>query len=76
MKGALLRMIALARPRGSRFALGVLAGGVATGSGVTLLAVAAWLIATAATHPPLTVLSVAVVATRALGVTRGVARYL
>lgn len=72
----LLRMIALARPRGSRFAFGVLAGAVATGSAVALLAVAAWLIATAATHPPLTALSVAVVATRALGITRGVARYL
>ncbi|WP_300008874.1 thiol reductant ABC exporter subunit CydC [Pseudonocardia sp.] len=72
----LLRMIALARPRGARFALGVLAGACATASGVALLAVAAWLIATAATAPPLTALSVAVVATRALGVTRGVARYL
>ncbi|OZM75991.1 thiol reductant ABC exporter subunit CydC [Pseudonocardia sp. MH-G8] len=69
-------MVALARPRGARFALGVLAGAVATGSGVALLVVAAWLIATAATSPPLTALSVAVVATRALGVTRGVARYL
>jgi ATP-binding cassette, subfamily C, bacterial CydC len=69
-------MMALARPRGARFALGVLAGAVATGSGVALLVVAAWLIATAATSPPLTALSVAVVATRALGVTRGVARYL
>ncbi|WP_232668383.1 thiol reductant ABC exporter subunit CydC [Pseudonocardia sp. TRM90224] len=72
----LLRMIALARPRGTRFALGVLAGAAATASGLALLAVAAWLIATAATHPPLTALSVAVVATRALGVTRGLARYL
>ncbi|QYN31884.1 thiol reductant ABC exporter subunit CydC [Pseudonocardia sp. DSM 110487] len=72
----LVRMIALARPRGARFALGVLAGAAATASGVALLVVAAWLIATAATSPPLTALSVAIVATRALGVTRGVARYL
>ncbi len=72
----LVRMVALARPRGMRFALGVLAGATATASGVALLVVAAWLIATAATSPPLTALSVAVVATRALGVTRGVARYL
>ncbi|TWF81370.1 ATP-binding cassette subfamily C protein CydC [Pseudonocardia hierapolitana] len=69
-------MIALARPRGTRFALGVLAGATATAAGVALLVVAAWLIATAATSPPLTALSVAIVATRALGVTRGVARYL
>jgi ATP-binding cassette subfamily C protein CydC len=74
--GPLARMLALARPRGSRFALGVLAGAVATAAGVGLLVTAAWLIATAATHPPLTALSVAVVATRALGVTRGIARYL
>jgi ATP-binding cassette subfamily C protein CydC len=72
----LARMVALARPRGARFALGVLAGATATASGVALLVVAAWLIATAATSPPLTALSVAVVATRALGVARGVARYL
>ncbi|MFC3999591.1 thiol reductant ABC exporter subunit CydC [Nocardiopsis sediminis] len=72
----LWRMVALARPRGSRFALGVLLGALATGSGVALLSVAAWLIATAATHPPITAISVAVVATRALGVSRGVTRYL
>ncbi len=72
----LLRMFGLARPRGARFALGVLAGAVATASAVALLAAAAWLIATAAEHPSLTALSVAIVATRALGVTRGVARYL
>ncbi|MEY9213574.1 ATP-binding cassette subfamily C protein CydC [Thermobifida halotolerans] len=72
----LLRMVALARPRGTRFALGVLLGALTTGAGVGLLGVSAWLLATAATHPPLTALSVAVVATRALGVTRGVSRYL
>ncbi|WP_304455726.1 thiol reductant ABC exporter subunit CydC [Nocardiopsis sp. YSL2] len=69
-------MIALAWPRGARFALGVLLGAFATGAGVALLAVAAWMLATAANHPSITALSVAVVATRALGVTRGVARYL
>lgn len=72
----LWRMIALARPRSVRFVLGVLWGAAATGSGVALLGVAAWLIAKAAEHPPITALSIAVVATRALGVSRGVARYL
>ncbi|WP_028646904.1 thiol reductant ABC exporter subunit CydC [Nocardiopsis sp. CNT312] len=75
-RGPLLRMLALARPRGARFALGVLLGTAATGAGVALLAVAAWMLATAADHPPITALGVAVVATRALGVGRGVARYL
>ncbi|WP_255430007.1 thiol reductant ABC exporter subunit CydC [Streptomonospora sp. PA3] len=69
-------MIALARPRSARFLLGVLLGALATGSGVALLSVAAWLIARAAEHPPITALSVAVVATRALGISRGVTRYL
>ena len=36
----LSRMIALARPRSARFALGVLLGAAATGSGVALLGVA------------------------------------
>nr|WP_238580952.1 thiol reductant ABC exporter subunit CydC [Streptomonospora alba] len=69
-------MIALARPRSARFLLGVVLGALATGSGVALLSVAAWLIARAAEHPPITALSVAVVATRALGISRGVTRYL
>ena len=64
------------RPRAGRFALGVLAGAAATASGVGLLSVSAWLIAMAATQPPLTLLSIAIVATRALGVLRGVTRYL
>ncbi|MDA2813502.1 thiol reductant ABC exporter subunit CydC [Nocardiopsis sp. RSe5-2] len=72
----LVRMVLLAWPRGSRFALGVLLGSVATGSAVALLGIAAWMLAKAAEHPPITALSVAIVATRALGVTRGVARYL
>jgi len=69
-------MLALGRPRAGRFALGVLAGAAATASGVGLLSVSAWLIAMAATQPPLTLLSIAIVATRALGVLRGVTRYL
>ena len=72
----LLRMIGLARPRARGIALGVLAGATATGAGIALMAVAGWLLATAAQHPPLTALAVAVVVTRALGVTRGLARYL
>jgi ATP-binding cassette subfamily C protein CydC len=68
-------MLALGRPRAGRFALGVLAGAVATAAGVGLLSVSAWLIATAATSPPLTLLAVAITATRGFGVLRGAARY-
>ncbi|WP_017580705.1 thiol reductant ABC exporter subunit CydC [Nocardiopsis valliformis] len=75
-RNPLRRMIGLAWPRGGRFALGVLLGAAATGSGVALLGVAAWMLATAANHPSITALSVAVVATRALGVSKGVTRYL
>lgn len=75
-RNPLLRMILLARPRTARFTVGILWGAAATGSGVALLGVAAWMLAVAAAHPPITALSVAVVATRALGVTKGVSRYL
>lgn len=54
---------------------GALLGALATACGAGLLSLAAWLLATAAQHPSVTALSVAVVLTRALGVGRGVARY-
>jgi ABC-type transport system involved in cytochrome bd biosynthesis fused ATPase/permease subunit len=44
-------------------------------AGVALMALAAWLIARAAQHPPMGALSVAIVAVRALAVTRGLFRY-
>ncbi|WP_460859907.1 thiol reductant ABC exporter subunit CydC [Nocardiopsis coralliicola] len=69
-------MVLLARPRSARFALGIVLGAAATAAGVALLSVAAWLLAMAAQHPPITALSVAIVATRALGVSRGLTRYL
>jgi ATP-binding cassette subfamily C protein CydC len=73
--GPLVRLGALARP-GPRFLLGAVAGATATGTGIALLATSAWLLARAAQHPSITALSVAVVAVRALGVGRGVLRYL
>lgn len=50
-------------------------GVVALGSGVSLAALAAWLIVRAWQMPPVLDLSVAVVAVRALGISRGVCRY-
>ena len=54
---------------------GALLGALALGSGVALTGTAAWLIATAAEHPPILTLSVAIVAVRAFGLAKGVLRY-
>lgn len=59
-----------------RAALAVLAGAGALGSAVALAAVSAWLIARASQMPPVMQLSIAAVAVRTFGVSRGVLRYL
>ncbi|MBJ8341278.1 thiol reductant ABC exporter subunit CydC [Antrihabitans sp. YC3-6] len=59
-----------------RFAVAIAAGVVALGSGLALAALAAWLIARAWQMPPVLDLSIAVVSVRALGISRGIFRYL
>lgn len=59
-----------------RVAVAVGWGVLALGSGLGLAALAAWLIARAWEMPPVLDLSVAVVAVRALGISRGLCRYL
>jgi ATP-binding cassette subfamily C protein CydC len=59
-----------------RVAVSIGWGVLALGSGLGLAALAAWLIARAWQMPPVLDLSVAVVAVRALGISRGVCRYL
>ncbi|WP_431956077.1 thiol reductant ABC exporter subunit CydC [Nocardia lijiangensis] len=59
-----------------RVAVAVGWGVLALGSGLGLAALAAWLIARAWQMPPVLDLSVAVVAVRALGISRGLCRYL
>lgn len=59
-----------------RFTLAALLGTGALGSAVALSAVSAWLIARAFEMPPVLELSVATVAVRAFGVSRGLLRYL
>lgn len=54
----------------------VVFGVLAIGSGTTLLGVSAWLIARAAQMPHISAISLAVVAVRGLGITRGVMRYV
>lgn len=59
-----------------RAVLAVLTGSAGLASAVGLAAVSAWLIARASQMPPVMYLTVATVAVRALGVSRGVLRYL
>lgn len=71
----LVRAIRLLRPRLPRLALAVTLGALALGSALALAAVAAWLITRAWQMPPVLDLSIAVVAVRALGISRGVFGY-
>lgn len=59
-----------------RVAVAIGWGVLALGSGLALAALAAWLIARAWQMPPVLYLSVAVTAVRALGISRGLCRYL
>ncbi|MEU8249239.1 thiol reductant ABC exporter subunit CydC [Nonomuraea sp. NPDC048916] len=63
------------RRMGIRLGWAVLAGAGADLAGLGLIAAAAWLITRAAEQPPLTALSVAIVATRAFATGKGVLRY-
>ena len=65
----------LSRPRVPRLLLAVLFGTLALGSALALATVAAWLITRAWQMPPVLDLTVAVVAVRALGISRGVFSY-
>lgn len=68
-----VRLLGVSR---QRVALAILTGSAGLGSAVGLAAVSAWLIARASQMPPVMYLTVATVAVRALGVSRGVLRYL
>lgn len=72
----LRRMWALLDLSRWRIAVAIGWGVLALGSGLGLAALAAWLIARAWQMPPVLDLSVAVVAVRALGISRGLCRYL
>ncbi len=64
------------RPHRARLAMAVLAGVGALGSAVALTATSAWLISAAALHPPVLTLTVAIVAVRGFGLSKGVFRYV
>ena len=65
----------LLRPRLPRLMLALVLGVLSLGSALALAGVAAWLITRAWQMPPVLDLSVAVVAVRALGISRGVLGY-
>lgn len=75
MNDPVLRLLRLARPVLPRLAVSVVAGAAAAGSSIGLMAAAAWLISRAAQHPPVLHLTIAIVAVRAFGISRGVLRY-
>ncbi len=72
----LRRVLGLAAVDRRRIAWAVLAGVATLGSALALSALSAWLILRAWQMPPVLHLSVAVVAVRALGISRGICRYL
>ncbi|MFD8496096.1 thiol reductant ABC exporter subunit CydD [Amycolatopsis sp. NPDC059657] len=63
------------RPHRIRLAAACLAATAALGCGVALTATSSWLIASAALHPPVLSLMVAIVAVRAFGLAKGILRY-
>lgn len=76
MVGDMRRMWRLLALSPWRIAVAIGWGTAALGSGLGLAALAAWLIARAWEMPPVLDLSVAVVSVRALGISRGLCRYL
>lgn len=74
--GDLRRMWALLELPPWRVTVAIAWGVLALGSGLGLAALAAWLIARAWQMPPVLDLSIAVVTVRALGISRGLCRYL
>ena len=75
--GRLIRMLFHDVPDAPvRLALSLLLSFLATFASVALMGVSAWLLSRAAEHPPVLYLEVAAVLVRALGISRGVFRYL
>ncbi len=76
MSGPASRLLRLLRPERGRVALAVLLQVLTIGSGVGLMATAAWLLSKAALHPSIAALGVAIVGVRAFGISRAALRYL
>ena len=72
----LVRLLALGRPVRATLALAVAAGAVTVGAAIALMAASGFLLSRASQHPNIVALSVAIVAVRGLGITRGIGRYV
>ena len=72
----LLRLLAFLAGSWNWVVLSVLLGTFTIGSAVALMGTSAWLISTAALHPSIAELQVAIVGVRFFGISRGVFRYL
>lgn len=72
----LARLVAFVKPSAREVLASVALGAATIASSIGLMGASAWLIVTAATHPSIAVLQVAIVAVRFFGVARGVSRYL
>jgi ATP-binding cassette subfamily C protein CydC len=70
------RLLQLMSPYAGRMALAAFVGFATIGSSIGLMAAAAYIIASAALHPPLAALQVAIVGVRFFGIARGAFRYL
>jgi len=71
----LLELLRVGRPPRNRIALSVLLGSLTVLAGVGLMGFAGYLISRSAEHPPVLSLTVAIVAVRAFGLLRPIARY-
>ncbi|QWF78016.1 thiol reductant ABC exporter subunit CydD [Amycolatopsis sp. CA-230715] len=69
-------LLAAIRPHRTRLVLACLAATAALACGVALTATSSWLISSAALHPPVLSLMVAIVAVRAFGLAKGILRYV
>lgn len=72
----LRRLLAFLRPFLGWVSLSVLLGALTVGAGMSLLGASAYLIASAALHPSVAALEVAIVGVRFFGISRAVLRYL
>ncbi|MGE5220822.1 MAG: thiol reductant ABC exporter subunit CydC [Omnitrophica WOR_2 bacterium] len=73
---AWLWLLELAAPFRALVALSAICGFLTAGSGIGLMAASAFIIASAALHPSIAVLEVAIVGVRFFGLARGIFRYL